>query len=808
MARSGWKLERDNARLDFYYNGTRIGGIDAGGIDLASGKTYDVDGTPVTGSTLDSAYNGGSTITVDAAAVKFDGSHGSNDTFQVVGAGTGALIDLDQNSSGLDVEGSDATWTVTKLGVAKFDSIDTIGQIKFVSDTLGADILKLGYDGTDFIWNVVTGKSLDLRVANTNVVTITGSAVTLAQATTISTGGLIVSDTGLTVTTGGASITGNTTVTGDLTVTGNHTWDSALTVDELLLDTDGDASTHAAVSYVLSDNSGDTTINSKTGKEVHLSINNNDEFSVSGTEVDIHGNVLVLDADGNTKLDCATGDTIKIYVAGSQDFTITANLFSVLSGSVLNINDGVLFQVGTTGDGVLYHSATGPGANATIAGVLIGTSVTKATANNSTFFSNITTDADIMICVNDNGASKGLIFLDGDAGDLYLGSTTTGHLTVGDVDEYTWDASDFIIASGNDIKFAGNDGINDSAGNELIRFVATGSATNYLGITNSNGGNILFENEGSTADQGFTFLNDQAEEILVLNSAVDSVEEIIITSAAAGAGVKIASSTSATDAHLRIDTEGAGNIFLMLGGVDVLGIHDSAITLAAAGNTAGHALFMQTEDAGTATSQAGDAGAAWEMRTGDGAAGNAGANAGGAGGALTLVTGIGNTGIGAGAGGDGGAIALTAGAGGTAGTGAAGAGGDITLTAGAGGSVGSGTTGIPGAVVIGAGVLKQKVQTIAMSGATVTLTLDPTDPVLGTLLTGNILYVDAEGGTPALKLPDEDDCTGIMLVIENTGGETILVQDDGAGAVVTLETANTAVCICNGTTWNGFVGLP
>ncbi len=98
-------------------------------------------------------------------------------------------------------------------------------------------------------------------------------------------------------------------------------------------------------------------------------------------------------------------------------------------------------------------------------------------------------------------------------------------------------------------------------------------------------------------------------------------------------------------------------------------------------------------------------------------------------------------------------------------------------------------------------VLNMKVQTIAMNDAAVTLT--------SATLTGNVLFVDAESsGTEDLKLPPEAEQTGTVLFIFNTGGESIIVEDDAAGSVVTLETANTAICACDGTSWLGFVGVP
>jgi len=55
---------------------------------------------------------------------------------------------------------------------------------------------------------------------------------------------------------------------------------------------------------------------------------------------DCNGSELVLDADGDTSITADTDDQIDIRIAGADDFQITANDFSVLSGSTLNIDSG------------------------------------------------------------------------------------------------------------------------------------------------------------------------------------------------------------------------------------------------------------------------------------------------------------------------------------------------------------------------------------------------------------------------------------------------------------------------------------
>jgi len=278
-----------------------------------------------------------------------------------------------------------------------------------------------------------------------------------------------------------------------------------------------------------------------------------------------------------------------------------------------------------------------------------------------------------------------------------------------------------------------------------------------------------------------------------------------------GGDINIATSKKITTAA-ELTLNSVDPLTIQIGGVDALQMDEASISgFAGAADTAGHAFYIETEDGGAdGGAGTGRAGGALSIKTGDGSASATATAVGGAGGNLTLQAGAGNTGNTTGHGGAGGDIAITAGAGGDSGAGAGegGTGGDITLTAGAAGGAGGGVAGSPGKVAIGAGLLTLQVQTIAMGDNAVTLTLNPGTPT-GTLLTGNILYVDAESsGTENLLLPHEAECTGLFLIIENTGGETINVQDDAGGAVVTLETANQALCTCDGTTWDGIVGVP
>ena len=67
-----------------------------------------------------------------------------------------------------------------------------------------------------------------------------------------------------------------------------------------------------------------------------------DGVLLKDTTVDINGTAdgIILDTDGDTTISSPTDDQIDIEIAGADDFTFTANTFSVLSGSTIAINAG------------------------------------------------------------------------------------------------------------------------------------------------------------------------------------------------------------------------------------------------------------------------------------------------------------------------------------------------------------------------------------------------------------------------------------------------------------------------------------
>lgn len=99
------------------------------------------------------------------------------------------------------------------------------------------------------------------------------------------------------------------------------------------------------------------------------------------------------------------------------------------------------------------------------------------------------------------------------------------------------------------------------------------------------------------------------------------------------------------------------------------------------------------------------------------------------------------------------------------------------------------------------------VQTIDMADAAVALVYG-TAGVGEVKLTGQVLFVDPNSGgaSEVLTLPPEATSVGVVLDIFNSGGEGIAVEDDAAGAVVTIPTGKAARVACDGTTWRALLG--
>ena len=82
---------------------------------------------------------------------------------------------------------------------------------------------------------------------------------------------------------------------------------------------------------------GDTTITADTDDQIDFKIGGSDIFQMTASKLDLNGKELVLDADGDTSITADTDDQIDVHIAGADDFKFTANTFHALDGSTVLI---------------------------------------------------------------------------------------------------------------------------------------------------------------------------------------------------------------------------------------------------------------------------------------------------------------------------------------------------------------------------------------------------------------------------------------------------------------------------------------
>jgi hypothetical protein len=101
------------------------------------------------------------------------------------------------------------------------------------------------------------------------------------------------------------------------------------------------------VSTEIADQDGDTKIQVEEGGDdddtIRFDIAGAEDFQMrantfevqTGSNIDMNGTELILDADGDTSVTADSDDTIDFRIAGADDFQMTANTFTALSGSTI-----------------------------------------------------------------------------------------------------------------------------------------------------------------------------------------------------------------------------------------------------------------------------------------------------------------------------------------------------------------------------------------------------------------------------------------------------------------------------------------
>jgi len=317
---------------------------------------------------LDDAYNDGTEMTVDGAAVTLTGTHATNNTISVTGSGTGNLIDLTNTGSGKDIDGTSSTWYVSAAGAAVFTAITGCDALTAAAnltlEATGTGTITLGGTSSGAIGIGAGGGAVTI----TNSLTITGSA----------------DATKLTVTAGDVTIAnGILSLDSDDTTQGGNLVipSSAATTSNCISITADDLTTGAAI-YIDSDNGASFA---SQGGYLHFIDGTNPVFHVGRYgATTIAGNAEGTDSLTLTKGDLRLTDGALIITAGA--FTYTAGDMTMSDGSlaITDADDAASFSVtndtatsatvvALAGSGVFTGSTTASWMTLTPSGLTSGT---------------------------------------------------------------------------------------------------------------------------------------------------------------------------------------------------------------------------------------------------------------------------------------------------------------------------------------------------------------------------------------------------------------------------------------------------
>lgn len=248
----------------------------------------------------------------------------------------------------------------------------------------------------------------------------------------------------------------------------------------------------------------------------------------------------------------------------------TGQLLSVSSGkpawssslaAEINVNDNVVFGIGTDKDGVLTLTSAGLSADAELTGVIVGTSNHQGIAADSLILSNITEDSDILMLVRDGSDSKEFLLANGDTADLQLGhgmATVTIKTASGDL---TLSPGGDIDASSNAIKSIGASG-NDLGANLWELKNANDAADNYVRVDNthdSTGSDATFQcavhASGGDPSIRFTITGEQS----LSNGMDNSDSNYIVWSGSANIGSNNRMKLHPDTGVLSVDGDGGGS---------------------------------------------------------------------------------------------------------------------------------------------------------------------------------------------------------------------------------------------------------
>jgi len=227
-----------------------------------------------------------------------------------------------------------------------------------VDGTLEADAITIGSTAIGSIYGVVAGSSSILTTGALDTGSITSGFGAIDNGTSNIRSATITAETAFVPDASGGADLGTTALEfNDAFFNDSAVINFGDDQDTTLTHTDGTGLTLNGTNKLCF---YDTALSIHSSTDGQLDLIADTEIQIAATTIDINGAVdisgnttfgglvdvngvadgLVLDADGNTTISSPTDDQIDFEIAGADDFTMTANTFTILSGSTIAIAAG------------------------------------------------------------------------------------------------------------------------------------------------------------------------------------------------------------------------------------------------------------------------------------------------------------------------------------------------------------------------------------------------------------------------------------------------------------------------------------
>lgn len=527
-------------------------------------------------SSLDTAYNTGSTIDVDGDAVTLTVSSGDNnrvldlvqndsasnpETIRITNAGSGDTLQF-VSTGGKDVDGTSSSWSVTHAGVGTFLGVDIGGSdIVLENDEIihnTADT-EIGFKATeDIVIDLDVGTNIVGWKSNTGVTTWDYGALTSIIGMTTITGDpadFTISSTGDAT---GEDVIISQAGTGDnqVIIQSAGTAANAIAITASVAGIDIDAIDDLYITNTASTSGDDFVIQQVGAHDASLLVTSagTGGDAISLTTSAATGDIVINSGD-MINIDAADDILIDLAGATGEDILVTNTGGSITLSASEAVADAVVLYASNAAGGIDVDAGTG-GIDVLTTGVF---SIDGAAASNVSVASGAT-DENLTLSVTGATASSLILSSAGTGDDAVDLNATAGGL---DVDTVKAIHLTSVENSADSVKLqstlGGIDILADASGGEAIDISNTGGPINIIS-TEEGDATIHIETTTATGQLQITVddTTTDALEIDVLGGIeIDAAEDIAILLTAGTTGEDLTiKTTGAVDNHIVVESAG------------------------------------------------------------------------------------------------------------------------------------------------------------------------------------------------------------------------------------------------------------